>query len=83
MVFVTVRELRHHTPEVLQMSGRKGPVVVTRNGRPVAVLRAAKPDGLESQFGEIWQRLRRAAERAGFRRGDVDRLIAQVRSEKR
>lgn len=83
MVFVTIRELKHHTPEVLQMSGRKGPVVVTRNGRPVAVLRAAKAEDLESQLGEIWQRFRRAADRAGFRRGDVERLIARVRSEKK
>ncbi|OGX41621.1 MAG: hypothetical protein A3C53_08150 [Omnitrophica WOR_2 bacterium RIFCSPHIGHO2_02_FULL_68_15] len=82
MVFVTVRELKHHTPRVLQLSQRKGPVVVTRNGRPVAVLRTASLEDLALQFKGLWERLRHAADRAGFRRRDVERLIAQVRAER-
>ena len=80
MVFVTVRELKHHTPRVLQLSQRKGPVVVTRNGRPVAVLRTASLEDLALKG--LWERLRHAADRAGFRRRDVERLIAQVRAER-
>lgn len=82
MTFVTVRELKHHTPQVLQLSRRKGPVVVTRNGRPVAVLRTASAEGLTLQLGAAWKRLREAAHRAGFRAQDVERLIAQVRAGK-
>jgi len=82
MVFVTVRALKHQTPDVLRLSERKGPVVVTRRGRPVAVLRATQPGDVALQFQELWERLRQAARRAGVRRGDVERLIAQVRAER-
>ncbi len=82
MTFVTVRELKHHTPQVLRLSQRKGPIILTKNGRPVAVLRTAHPEDLALQFEDIWKRLRGAARRAGFRGRDVERLIAQVRSEK-
>lgn len=81
MEFVTVRELKHQTPQVLRLSQRKGPVVVTRNGRPVAVLRTAHLEDLSLQFEELWERFRQAAHRAGFRRKDVERLIAQVRAK--
>lgn len=82
MVFVTVRELKHHTPQVLQMSQRRGPVVVTRSGRPVAVLRTASLEDLALQFEGVWARIRQAARRAGFRRQDVEHLIARVRAER-
>lgn len=80
MEFVTVRDLKHKTPQVLRLSQRRGPVVVTRHGRPVAVLRTASREDWASQFGEVWERIRQAADRAGFRRRDVERLIAQVRA---
>jgi prevent-host-death family protein len=79
MEFVTMRQLKHQTPQVLRLSQRKGPVVVTRNGRPVAVMRAASLEDLALQLGTLWHRFRQAARRAGFRRADVERLIAQVR----
>lgn len=81
MEFVTVRELKHRMPRVLRLSQKKGPVVVTRNGYPVAVLRTAPSEDLMLQFNELWSRLRQAADRAGIRKKDVERLIAQVRKE--
>lgn len=80
MEFVTIRELKHKTPQVLRLSQRKGPIVVTRNGRPVAVLRTASSEDWASQLGELWERLRQAARRSGFRRKDVEKLIAEVRA---
>ncbi len=82
MEFVTMRELKHRTPQVLRLSQRKGPVVVTRNGRPVAVLRTAHPEDVALQFSQLWERLRQAGQRSGFRRQDVEKLIAQVRAGK-
>jgi len=81
MEFVTMRQLKHQTPGVLRLSQRKGPVVVTRNGRPVAVLRTATLEDLALQVEGLWGRFRQAAERAGLRRQDVDRVIAQVRAQ--
>ena len=80
MEFVTVRELKHRMPHVLRLSKHKGPVVVTRNGRPVAVMRTAGPEDLAFQFQGLWKRFRQAAGQAGFRKQDVERLIRQVRS---
>lgn len=81
MEFVTMRQLKHQTPGVLRLSQRKGPVVVTRNGRPVAVLRAATLDDLAMQVEGLWGRFRQAAKRVGLRRQDVDRVIAHVRAQ--
>ncbi len=81
MEFVTMRQLKHQTPQVLRLSQRKGPVVVTKNGRPVAVLRAASLEDLALQIQGLWERFRQAAERSGFRSRDVERLISQVRAQ--
>lgn len=81
MEFVTIRDLKYHMPQVLRLSGRQGPVVVTRRGRPVAVLRAAQATEIWRQFDEVWEQIRQAARRSGVQRKDVERLIAQARAE--
>lgn len=82
MQFVTVRELKHQTPRVLRLAERAGPVVVTRYGKPVVILQAARPDDLAWQAGDqpTLPARRRASESPLFR----DRaLAAQLEARER
>ncbi len=45
--------------------------------------RAKSAKELDIRFDSLWDRLRLAAEAAGYRAKDVPRLIASVRSAKR
>lgn len=80
MRFANVRELKIDTARVLELSRRAGPVVVTRRGRPVAIIRGITEKDLKERFSDLWERIREAAERAGYGRRDVNRLIAEARS---
>lgn len=42
MHFVNIRELRHDTNRVLGITARDGSVVITRRGKPVALLSKIK-----------------------------------------
>lgn len=79
MYFANVRSLKVDTAKILALCPKKGPVIITRRGQPIAVLRSLDPAQAWKQFDALWGRLRRAAARAGYRRADVDRLIAEVR----
>lgn len=79
MEFTNIRALKLETNKVLESSKKKGPVVITRNGKPVALLRSIDDKDLELRFSQLWNRIRAAAERAGFSQKDIDRLIREVR----
>lgn len=79
MRFANVRSLKVETARILALSAKKGPVVITRRGQPIAVLRSLDPDQAWKQFDALWKRLREAARRAGYGKRDVERLIAEVR----
>lgn len=83
MRFANIRQLKLETNKVLNLSKKNGPVVVTRRGRPVALLRTISENDLAFRIGPLWNRLRRAAERAGYGPDDVEKLIKQVRVSKR
>ncbi len=53
MRFVTVRELRSRSAEVLHRLAAESDVVVTSNGRPVAILSAVSPEGLEDSLAAL------------------------------
>lgn len=82
MYFANIRSLKVETSKILSLSLKKGPVIITRRGQPVAVLRSLDPEQAWKQFDSIWVRLRHAAGRAGYRRGDVERLISEARKGK-
>lgn len=79
MRFANIRELKLETNKVLALSKRNGPVVVTRNGYPVALLRVISEDDLGLKMGPLWERVRTAAQRAGYRAKDVQRLVKKAR----
>jgi antitoxin (DNA-binding transcriptional repressor) of toxin-antitoxin stability system len=56
MGFVTVRELRSRSAEVWRRLGEEPDLVITSNGKPVAILSAVSSAGLE----ELLAALRRA-----------------------
>ena len=82
MRFANVRSLKVDTARILSLSAKKGPVIITRRGQPIAVLRALDPEQAWRQFDALWARLKAAARRAGYGPKDVDRLIAAVRKRK-
>jgi prevent-host-death family protein len=82
MRFANVRELKLETNKVLALSKKKGPVIITRNGKPVAFLRTIGEDDFSVNVSALWDRARTSAERSGYGPKDVDKLIASVRSPK-
>ena len=79
MIFANIRELKLETNKVLNWTRKKGPVVVTRHGRPVALLKNISEENMEVQIPSLWNRLRQAAERSGYALKDVDQLIKETR----
>lgn len=50
MQFVTVRELRSHSADLWKRLAVEPDMVITSNGKPVAILSAVSPDGLEESL---------------------------------
>jgi antitoxin (DNA-binding transcriptional repressor) of toxin-antitoxin stability system len=50
MQFVTVRELRSQSAAVWQRLAEKGEMIITSNGKPVAILSAVSPDNFEQSL---------------------------------
>jgi prevent-host-death family protein len=82
MRFANIRELRLETNKVIEMGKKKGPVVVTRRGRPIALIRTISKNDFTYSIKTLWSRLRLAAERAGYGPADVEKLIREVKISK-
>jgi antitoxin (DNA-binding transcriptional repressor) of toxin-antitoxin stability system len=53
MRFVTVRELRSQSADVWRRLAEEPEMVITSNGRPVAILSAVSPAGLEESLAAL------------------------------
>lgn len=53
MKFVSVRELRDRTAQLWRDLEREKDLIVTNNGKPVAILTATDSDSFERSLGEI------------------------------
>ena len=80
MQIANIRELKTNTKRVLANMVQRGPVVLTKRGKPVALMRSLSLRELDIRFAPLWERIRFAAESAGYKPKDIDRLIASVRS---
>ena len=80
MRFANIRELKLETNKVLKLSKKFGPVVITRNGHPVALIRTLGEEEFSVNMGSLWNRVREAAKRSGYGPEDVDKLINEARS---
>lgn len=93
MKFVSTRDLRNR-PGYVRDLAQKEELVLTANGKPIAILLGVDEDGLEDAAQAVRQakallalsRLRKQASRRGSSRlssGDVDREIRAVRSTRK
>ena len=75
MRFANIRELKLETNKIMEDAVAYGSVVVTRKGRPIALIRPINENDMSIKTGGLWKRLRAAAELSGHRLKDVDTLI--------
>jgi prevent-host-death family protein len=77
MKFVSVRELRGQPADVWKELARRKELVVTSNGRPIAILTASSEESLEEDLASI-RRARAVRAAASLQRaaleGGLDRL---------
>ena len=94
MEFVTVRDLRGQSGRVWELLGEEKELVVTSNGRPIAVLSSLEGADLEQTLGAVRraravQAVTALQERSaqsfpkGLRPADVDAEIRAVRRSRR
>ena len=94
MDFVTLREFRTHPGKVWQKLEKEGDLVVTRNGKPFAILSGTSPTGLEedlqalrrARFGKALAAIRADAKLKGLDRmtmDEINELIRKVRDDRR
>ncbi len=94
MDFVTVRELRSESAEVWEKLETGEELVITRNGKPFALLVHTEPAQLEQtlrairseRFAAMVQKMHEHAVERGLDRmtmDEIDAEIAQVRKERR
>lgn len=94
MDFVTVRELRAESAKVWAKIEAGEEVVITRNGKPFALMIHTRPDALEStlravraeRFDANLRRMQEQAERDGLSTmtmEEIDAEIALARKERR
>ncbi len=94
MDFVTLREFRTHPGKVWEKLEKEGDLVVTRNGKPFAILSGTSPTGLEedlqalrrARFGKALAAIRADAKRKGLDRmtmDEINKLIRKVRDDRR
>jgi prevent-host-death family protein len=53
MRFVTVRELRSRSADLWRHLATEADIVVTSNGKPVAILSSVSPEGLEESLAAL------------------------------
>jgi hypothetical protein len=93
MDFINVRELRLKPGAVWQRLVEEGELVLTRNGKPFAILSRTSPSGLEqdlqalraARFGRALDAVRRTAAETGADRltdEDIAAVIREAREER-
>jgi prevent-host-death family protein len=73
MTDVTIRELRNHGGEVVDRAARGERITITRDGRPVAELKAVRPAASAHALLESWRWLPLVDPAA--LRADLDELL--------
>ena len=53
MKFITIRDLRSRSAEIQKLLPEEGEMVLTSNGRPVAILTAVDESSIERKLGAI------------------------------
>ena len=77
MKFVSVRELRDRTAQLWRDLDREKDLVVTNNGKPVAILTATDSDSFEKSLAEI-RRCRATDALSALQRDAADRGLDRL-----
>ncbi len=80
MKFVTVRDLRGKTSELWKELDRERELVLTNNGKPIAILSATDEDSFESCLWTL-RRSRASDALAKLQRGAEERELTALTSE--
>lgn len=88
MKFVTVRELRGRTSELWDQLARQRELVVTNNGKPIAILSATDAESFEASVrnlrrcraADALSSLQRESERRGLDRLALDEINEEVQA---
>lgn len=91
MRFVSVRDLRGKSAEVWKQVSADKDVVVTSNGRPIAILSAVNEEGLEESLAAIRraraiqavESMQVASRRAGLDRLSPEDIEAEIKAVRR
>jgi|YNPNPStandDraft_1061719.scaffolds.fasta_scaffold24968_7 prevent-host-death family protein len=91
MEFITVRDLRLRPGEVWRKLRERGELVLTSNGRPVAVITGVNEGELEQTLAALRRaraqvavsRLRRIAEERGLQRMSAEEIEAEIAQARR
>jgi len=91
MDFVTVRELREKSGDVWQRIEGGEEIVVTRNGKPFALLLATQPSELEemlrahraARFGAVVKRMQAQAKKSGADQMTDEQIQAEIDAVRR
>ena len=91
MKFVTVRELRGRTSELWDQLAQQRELVVTNNGRPIAILSATDAESFEASLRNLRRcratdalsGLQREAERRGLDRLTLDEVNEEIQAVRR
>lgn len=91
MKFVTVRELRGRTSELWDQLAQQRELVVTNNGRPIAILSATDAESFEASLrnlrrcraADALSGLQREAERRGLDRLTLDEVNEEIQAARR
>ena len=80
MKFISVRELRGRSAEVWRRLGKEGELVITSNGKPIALLTPTDEDNFEDSLREL-RRVRAMDAIATLQRRSVARGLDRLSSE--
>ncbi len=86
MEFITVRDLRLRSTEIWGKLRERGELVLTSNGKPIAILSDVEPDSVEEMLAQLRRvraqvavsRLRRSAVATGLDRTSLDQINAEI-----
>ena len=94
MKFIPIRELRNNSGQVWKALEAKSELVLTANGKPIALMTPVTGENLESELKAIrrsraalaLERIRAAAQSRGIDRmtmDEIDRVVSDVRRKRR
>ena len=91
MIFVSVRDLRGKAGEIWKRLPGEGEIVITNNGRPIAILAAVNESNLEESLSAFRQAraveavasLQRRSVEQGTDRISMDEIDAEIKAVRR